>query len=128
MKTTRTLLMAVLTTSVLAAGGGSAQAATPATAPTPQAVPRASNSSYASSIETRAKSDAEAAGQSIAAAARYMNDELSSAGPAAEHDTAKGLKAVASFSERLADRVTDGMERAWSTVANTAHRAVAKLA
>jgi len=104
MKSTRALVMAVFATSVLAVGGVAARADTSATTPRREAGPGAVGRGHASSIVAWVERDAETAGRSTAAAARYVSDGVFSAGEAVGHETVKALEAVASFGQRLADR------------------------
>jgi len=82
---------------------------------------------YVESAEAWAKKDTVAAGRSLAAAARYVRDALSSAGHETETDTARGLKAAESFGEKLANKTTTGTEQAWTTAIDAVRRGMDKL-
>ena len=82
---------------------------------------------YVDSAEAWAKKDTVAAGRSLAAAARYVRDVLSSAGQETEVNTVRGLKAAESFGEKLANKTTTGTEQAWTTATDAVRRGMDKL-
>lgn len=83
--------------------------------------------SYLESAEAWAKKDTVAAGRSLAAAARYVDDAFSSAGQRIEVDTARGLNAAESFGKKLANKATTGTEQAWTTATDAVRRGMEKL-
>ncbi len=125
MKNTLASVMAVVAMSALVLGAGFPQTARPAATPAAPAVPRASDESYASSVAAWAKRDTGRAARSVAATASYVRHAVLSAGQATEMDTGKGLKAAESFSERLANEMKTGTERAWTRTAHAVRRAIA---
>jgi hypothetical protein len=83
--------------------------------------------SYLEAAEAWAKKNTVAAGRSLAAAARYVDDAVSSAGQRIEVDTARGLNAAESFGEKLANKATTGTEQAWTTATDAVRRGMEKL-
>jgi hypothetical protein len=82
---------------------------------------------YVESAEAWAKKDTVAAGRSLAAAARYVKDALSSAGQETEIDAARGLKAAESFGEKLANKTTTGTDQAWTAATDAVRRGMDTL-
>lgn len=77
--------------------------------------------------EAWARQDTQAAGRSLAAAARYTEGALATLDGRVAAGSARGLQAVEGFGEQLADRTGSAVDTGWERARGALHEALATL-